>query len=206
MVSVRLSVCLSRLLTAAGRCGGQAISIGRGSTALSSKREQCRVISRRRMLTTQIYQVEPQQPAFMYTLRPIIVSVSVTVLKHSYRVNELQLTAQLLLQLLLHSLNGLFSRTTWVSRYQKGKTSLDLNEARDDGVWGWQWHQLDHMQTTCTSLQRDNRTSTSSANSYRPGALPDAQPTASKHCRQKQALSTSSKSAHLQQTTIRHHR
>jgi len=31
--------------------------------------------------------------------------------------------------------------------YQKGKTSLDLNEARDDGVWGMQWHQLDHMQT-----------------------------------------------------------
>jgi len=25
--------------------------------------------------------------------------------------------------------------TTWMSRYQKGKTSLDLNEARDDGVW-----------------------------------------------------------------------
>ena len=32
--------------------------------------------------------------------------------------------------------NGLFSRTTWVSRYQKGKTSLDLNEARDVGVFG----------------------------------------------------------------------
>jgi len=32
--------------------------------------------------------------------------------------------------------NGFFSRTTWVNRYQKGKTSLDLNEARDDGVWG----------------------------------------------------------------------
>ena len=30
--------------------------------------------------------------------------------------------------------NGLFSRKTWVSRYQKGKTSLDLNEARYDGV------------------------------------------------------------------------
>ena len=28
----------------------------------------------------------------------------------------------------------LFSRTTWVSRYQKRKTSLELNEARDDGV------------------------------------------------------------------------
>ena len=34
---------------------------------------------------------------------------------------------------LLHPFNGLFSRTTWVSRYQKVKTSLDLNEARDDG-------------------------------------------------------------------------
>jgi len=31
-------------------------------------------------------------------------------------------------------INGLFSRTTWVSRYQKGKDSLDLNEARDDRV------------------------------------------------------------------------
>jgi len=34
---------------------------------------------------------------------------------------------------LRHPFNGLFSRTIWVSRYQKGKTSLDLNEARDDG-------------------------------------------------------------------------
>jgi len=38
--------------------------------------------------------------------------------------------------LLLHPFNGLFSTTTWVSWYRKGKTSLDLNEARDDGVWG----------------------------------------------------------------------
>ena len=43
--------------------------------------------------------------------------------------------------------------TTWVSWYQKGKTSLDLKEARDYGVLGWQWHQLDYMQPTCTSLQ-----------------------------------------------------
>jgi len=34
--------------------------------------------------------------------------------------------------------------------YQKGKTSLDLDEARDDGVLG---HQLEHMQTMCTLLQ-----------------------------------------------------
>jgi len=46
--------------------------------------------------------------------------------------------------LLLHPFNGLFSRTTWVSQYRKGKTNLDLNEARDDGVLGRQWHQLDH--------------------------------------------------------------
>jgi len=68
----------------------------------------------------------------------------------------------LLLLLLLHQFNDLFSRTTWVSRYQKGKTSLDLNDTRDDGVLGWQWHQLDHMQTISTSLQTDNHTSTSS--------------------------------------------
>jgi len=34
---------------------------------------------------------------------------------------------------ILNPLNGLFSRTTWVSRYQKGKTNLDFTEARDDG-------------------------------------------------------------------------
>ena len=56
------------------------------------------------------------------------------------------------LLLLLHPFNSLFSRTTWVSQYQKSKTSLDLSEARDDGVLGWQWHQLDHMQTISTSL------------------------------------------------------
>jgi len=54
---------------------------------------------------------------------------------------------------LLHPFNGLFYRTTWVSRYQKGETSLHLKEARDNGVLGWQWHQLDHMQTICTSFQ-----------------------------------------------------
>ena len=32
--------------------------------------------------------------------------------------------------------NGLFTRTAWVSQYQKGKTCLDLNEARVDGIDG----------------------------------------------------------------------
>jgi len=37
-------------------------------------------------------------------------------------------------KLLLHPFNGLFSKKTWVRRHQKGKTILDFNEARDDGV------------------------------------------------------------------------
>ena len=83
----------------------------------------------------------------------------------------------------LYPFNGLFSRTTWVSRYQKGKTSLDLNEVGDDRVLGWQWHQLDHMQTISASLQTDNHTNTSWLNLYRPGALPGAQPTVPEHRR-----------------------
>jgi len=88
---------------------------------------------------------------------------------------------KLLLLLLLHPFSGLFSRTAWVTQYQKGKTSLNLNEARDDGVLGCQWHQLDHMQTVYTSLQTDNHTNTSSLNYYGSDALPDAEPTVSKH-------------------------
>jgi len=37
-----------------------------------------------------------------------------------------------------------------VSRYQKGKTNLDLTEARDSE---WQWHQLGHMQVAPRSRQ-----------------------------------------------------
>jgi len=73
--------------------------------------------------------------------------------------------------------NGPFSGTTWVSQYQKGKTNLDFNEARDSE---WQWHQLGHMQV-CALLQTDNHASTLSLSFYRPEALPAAQPTVSKH-------------------------
>ena len=78
----------------------------------------------------------------------------------------------LLLLLLLHPFTGFFSRTTRVSCHQKG--------TRDDG---WQWHQLDHKQIICTSLQTDNHTSTSSLSFYRPDALRAAHPTVSKHWR-----------------------
>jgi len=47
---------------------------------------------------------------------------------------------------------------------------------------GWQWHQLDHMQIICTSLQTDNYASTSSLEYfYKPDIHPDAQLTATKH-------------------------
>jgi len=36
----------------------------------------------------------------------------------------------------LHPFNSFFSRTTLVSQYQKGKTSLNLNVARDVGGFG----------------------------------------------------------------------
>jgi len=56
-----------------------------------------------------------------------------------------------------HLFIGLFSKTTWISRYQKDKPFWIL--------LGWQWHQLDHMQlmlVNCISLQTDNHTSISS--------------------------------------------
>ena len=58
----------------------------------------------------------------------------------------------------LQPFNGLFSRTTRVSRYQKGKTNLDFTEARDSE---WQWHQPGYRpMQVCTSLQRDSHAST----------------------------------------------
>ena len=55
-----------------------------------------------------------------------------------------------------HPFSGPLSRTTRVSRYQKGKTNLDFTEARDSE---WQWHQLGYMQV-CSVLQTDNHTGT----------------------------------------------
>ena len=55
-----------------------------------------------------------------------------------------------------HRLTALFSGTTRVSRYQKGKTNLDFTEAKDSE---WQWHQLGHVQVYTSSLQTNNHTS-----------------------------------------------
>jgi len=69
------------------------------------------------------------------------------------------------------------SGTTWVSQYQKGKTSLAFLEARDSE---WKWHQLGYMQV-CTLLRTDNHASTPPLSFLQAGALSAAQPTASKH-------------------------
>ena len=64
--------------------------------------------------------------------------------------------------------NGLFSRITWVSRYQTGETNLDFTvKARDSE---WQWHQLGRMQV-CTSLQTDNHASTPPLSFLRAGCI-----------------------------------
>ena len=68
--------------------------------------------------------------------------------------------------------NSLFSRTTWVSRYQKGKTNLDFTGARESE---WQWHQLGHMQV-CTSFQTDNHASTPPL-SFLQAGCPSCRPT-----------------------------
>jgi len=81
-------------------------------------------------------------------------------------------------KLLLDSLNGLFSRTTWVRRYQKGKNGLNLNEAKDNGVLGcsginctiWKQYAPRSRQITTPTPHHSIFT-----------GLPDAQPTVSKH-------------------------
>ena len=71
-----------------------------------------------------------------------------------------------------HPFNGPLSRTTRVSRYQKGKTNLDFTEARDSDR---QWHQLGHMQV-CTLLQTDNHANTSPL-SFLQAGCPSCRPT-----------------------------
>jgi len=71
-----------------------------------------------------------------------------------------------------HPFNSPLSRTTWVSRYQKGKTNLDFTEARDSER---QWHKLGHMQV-CTLLQADNHANTSPL-SFLQAGCPSCRPT-----------------------------
>ena len=84
----------------------------------------------------------------------------------------------ILLLLLLHPCNGLFSRTSWVSRYHKGKTSLDLNDARDDGVWdavASAGPYANNLHVAPDRLPQKHLIT----QFCRPDALPDAEPTVS---------------------------
>jgi len=66
-----------------------------------------------------------------------------------------------------------FSRTTWVSWHQKGKWFWILLEQE---TMGCQWHQLDHMQIICTSLQTDNHASTSPLTKFLQAGCPFCRP------------------------------
>ena len=67
----------------------------------------------------------------------------------------------------IHQITGvpefLFSRTSWVSRHQNGKTNLDFNEARDDGV---AVASAGPYAKNCSSLQTCNHASISSINFF----------------------------------------
>ena len=79
-----------------------------------------------------------------------------------------------------HPFNGPFSATTQVSRYQKGKTNLDLLKQETVSGSGIGW-------AICKSAPRSRQITTPAPHQsvfYRPDALPAAQPTASKHWRQ----------------------
>jgi len=84
------------------------------------------------------------------------------------------------LLLLLHSSNekNLFFKTTWIIWYQKGKASLDLNEARDDGVFG-----SSGIGWTICKQSALCSTQITTPTPHHSDALPDAQLTVSKHCR-----------------------
>jgi len=109
--------------------------------------------------------------------------VRVTVSSELYNLVTMYLRAKYTTS--LHSFNGVFSGKTRVSRYQKGKSSLDLNEATDDGVLrcgGISWTVCKQSASRCRQITTP--ACTSSHNFYRPDALPDAQSTVSTHWRQ----------------------
>jgi len=80
-----------------------------------------------------------------------------------------------------HPFNGPLSRITQVSRYQKDKTNLDFTEQQQTvSGSGISW-------AVCKSAPRSRQITTPAPQHsvfYRSDALPAAQPTASKHCRQ----------------------
>ena len=81
-----------------------------------------------------------------------------------------------------HPFNGPFSGTTWVGRYQRGKKPiwilLKQETVSGSGIHWAICKSAPHSRQTTTPVPHDSVF-------YRPDALPAAQPTASKHWRQK---------------------
>jgi len=66
-----------------------------------------------------------------------------------------------------HLFNGLFSLSAWTSWHHQKVNHSGFQWSKK--MVGWQWHQLDYMQTICTSLHTDNHVSTSSVNFIQAG-------------------------------------
>ena len=93
--------------------------------------------------------------------------------------NGISISSSILVSKHTHPFNGPLSGTTRVGQYQKGKTNLDFTEARDSE---WQWHQMGHMHYASLHLAPGRQSCQhSTAQFYRPDALPATQPTVSKH-------------------------
>jgi len=73
------------------------------------------------------------------------------------------------------------SRTAWVSQYQKGKTGLDLNEARDDGVLGSSGMSWIICKQSAPRFRQMTTPTPHHSIFYRPIASLDAQPTMLEH-------------------------
>ena len=94
-----------------------------------------------------------------------IITTTTTLLQQLLRL-RLRLQLQQLLQ--LQPFNGLFVRTSWVSRYQKGKTSLTFNAARDDEVLGCSRINWTIRKQSAPRSRQITTPNTSSLNFYRP--------------------------------------
>ena len=91
------------------------------------------------------------------------------ILAISYKGDKISCLSHLVLEIW----HGTDRQTTWLKQKVLTLLVCEPNKARDDG---WQWHQLDHMQIICTSLQKDNHSSTSPLRFYRPDALQATHP------------------------------
>jgi len=102
--------------------------------------------------------------------------------------NILNSFKQTLVHTYIHPFNGPLSRTTWVSRYQKGKTIWILLQQEAVSGSGISW-------AKCKSAPHSRQITTPAPHHlvfYRPDALPAAQPTVSKHWRHQTNISNKS--------------